>query len=329
MENFKIKRLDVFNFVFTNVCNSKCLLCNYWRVNLKCFLNYSVVVESIKYINKYRTRKIYITGGEPLLHPNFYEMVKVLREETKSKMTLCTNGFLIPKFIDKISHLFDAYIISFDGDTRETYCSIRGVDWFNTILKVPKLIKNKNPDARIAFTCVIQRRNYKILEKILRKADEIGCDFMGFTLPTLVPHAFGWKTIPSQIRRNTLLTKKEIEELKRIIEKVIALEKKLNIELIQPWSALTEYPLQLEYELGIRSPLPVECPIPFQEIVIDENERIRPCYILPPIDIFKSGRDPVNSPRLLKFRVRFLEHIPFACYHCYIRLLHRHIEKKL
>jgi MoaA/NifB/PqqE/SkfB family radical SAM enzyme len=323
-----VKKLDVVNIVLTDSCNSKCKLCNYWKHKKKIFLDKKNVQCLIPYINKYKTRKIYLTGGEPLLHPNFYEIAKMLRENTRCKITLCTNGFLIPNFIDKIYPFFDAYIISFDAHTKSLYHKIRGVDWFQSIKKVPKLIKKKNPNVKIAFTCVIQKLNFKYLKKILIYADSIGCDFMGFTLPTLTKGGFGWKRIPSKLKRTTFLNRKEIGQLKRIIEEILKIEKKLRIKIIQPPDGLREYPLQLGYEIGINKPVPVECPLPFQEIVLDENGLIRPCYILPPLYKFKKNQDPVNNEIMSAFRDNFLKNPPKACYSCYIRLLHRHLNNQ-
>jgi MoaA/NifB/PqqE/SkfB family radical SAM enzyme len=274
-----------------------------------------------------------LTGGEPHLHPNFVKIVKLLRERTNSKIILCTNGFLLSKYLDKIANCVDAYLISLDSATAEGYKNIRGVDWFETVIKLPKLIKEKNPSAYVAFSCVIQKKNFTELEDILKLANKTGADYMGFTLPTLVPGAFGWGKVAKSVKDRVIPNSSEIIKLESIIERLIRLDSKLkNIKIIQSAAGIRAYINQFRYEAGeTDSPPHARCPVPFQEIVLDEKGFLRPCFILPPICKYEKDKDPVNRREMLNFRRNFYEMTtsPTPCYSCYIRLLHQYAEDEV
>ena len=84
----------------TNSCNLKCSFCSPVKKE-KRFMTISEFEHILKEINA-KTDYIYLhVKGEPLLHPNLIEFLK-LTEKYDLKVNLTTNGTLFPKLVDKL-----------------------------------------------------------------------------------------------------------------------------------------------------------------------------------------------------------------------------------
>gem|GEM_PF-692845 len=109
-------------------CNSRCQMCNIWQIKNPPSLSLEAIgnlSSKLKYIN--------ITGGEPFLHPQLVDIVKIIKTNNpKVQIIISSNGLatgLITKTIAKIFK-FDPRIgvrISIDG-LRDTHNKIRGVN---------------------------------------------------------------------------------------------------------------------------------------------------------------------------------------------------------
>ena len=112
----------------TYFCNSRCMMCNIWQnknpqnLNKDDFYNLS---PNLKYIN--------LSGGEPFLHPELPEIVRVINKASpKAKIIISSNGLatdLIIKTMKEIKKI-DSRVgirISIDG-LRKTHNRVRGVN---------------------------------------------------------------------------------------------------------------------------------------------------------------------------------------------------------
>jgi MoaA/NifB/PqqE/SkfB family radical SAM enzyme len=64
------------------------------------------------------SKQIILSGGDPLLHPNFAEICELVRK-LNCGIRLSTNGILIPKYID-IFKKSDGIQVSADGNKRSS-----------------------------------------------------------------------------------------------------------------------------------------------------------------------------------------------------------------
>lgn len=122
----------------TNRCNMKCKHCfveansDGRDISLNEFKN-----EVMTHLEKWKTTRVTLTGGEPLLNENILDFVELL-ETKKITVGICTNGMLITEeFIKKISKYKNLHLnISLDGFSEESYSKFRGVEnKFNLIKK--------------------------------------------------------------------------------------------------------------------------------------------------------------------------------------------------
>lgn len=110
----------------TNNCNMNCVYCYYYNehspaVNINLEKLEATVNEFI-----HRIKKIYITGGEPLLHPQFNEICRLL--SGRGDLYLFSNGSLINhQCAQQLIQYFDKIFISVDSVYHEHEKSYRSL----------------------------------------------------------------------------------------------------------------------------------------------------------------------------------------------------------
>ena len=107
----------------TNRCNQNCMYCNSTSISELQINNLNQILCNL---SKICVSDIILTGGEPLLHPNWRLILEHLSENNYS-IDMCTNGELLDKYAisylkDKLSEIS----ISLDTVSAEHYQSIRG-----------------------------------------------------------------------------------------------------------------------------------------------------------------------------------------------------------
>src|SRR3989338_2077614 len=74
----------------TYLCNSRCTMCDFWKETRRP----TVVLDDFRKLPA-TLRDINGSGGEPFLHPQIVEIVRVLHDTCpKARITISTNGFL-------------------------------------------------------------------------------------------------------------------------------------------------------------------------------------------------------------------------------------------
>lgn len=95
-----IKRLYIN---LTNKCNRECpFCCAFSKSSNNTFLSFNQFQSIINYYNNLNEPyEVELEGGEPLLHPQFTDMVEFLEQQRLLQtLTIISNGVLIDKYID-------------------------------------------------------------------------------------------------------------------------------------------------------------------------------------------------------------------------------------
>ncbi|AEE14523.1 Radical SAM domain protein [Thermodesulfobium narugense DSM 14796] len=132
---------------------------------------------------------IKLTGGEPFLREDFFEIVKFLNEIDIEPYIL-TNGTLIDKKMlsDLKKFRFNGFQISIEG-SKDTHDNIRGQGTFYKVKDAIKLLKEEN--FRVFLKTTLSRLNYKDLNDLIDISNKWGVDGLGFS--RLVPIGNGSK----------------------------------------------------------------------------------------------------------------------------------------
>ena len=126
----------------TDVCNFKCGYClpNGYQVDKsdnRKFLHLDEIKRLAKCFSELGVSKIRITGGEPTVRKDFFDVIKVLKIESGiKKVVITTNGYNLDK---KANLLADSGLnginISIDSLDRETFKNVTGHDRLPEILQ--------------------------------------------------------------------------------------------------------------------------------------------------------------------------------------------------
>lgn len=127
----------------TERCNMSCVHC----FNASNAYGADIKIEDLKkYIipklQEAKVTRVTLTGGEPMVHPQIYEIVKLF-QNINIHITLCTNGLLFDKeLIDKLNNLGNVHInVSLDGFTYNSHGRFRGIKQESNYNKIIDNIK--------------------------------------------------------------------------------------------------------------------------------------------------------------------------------------------
>ena len=141
VNKFRIKRVKNFqtpqNLIFyvTDYCNARCSHCFYWKnLNKKQDeMSFEHIIKMIKSL-KTQLNMLVITGGEPFIRKDLYEICTAFYKINKTKrINIVTNGLLGTKILDNVTRLVTenperrlTIVVSLDG-LEETHNKIRRV----------------------------------------------------------------------------------------------------------------------------------------------------------------------------------------------------------
>lgn len=160
----------------TEKCNLRCTMCNIWKtqnpVNLA--LDNFEKFHNLKYIN--------ISGGEPFLRTDLYEIIKTLKKNNPQvAIIISSNGFLTNQIVGLMEKLIfiDKNIgirISIDGIS-DTHDKIRGFSgsFERAIETLKELQKNNIKNLGLAFT--ISNDNKNELLSVYKLSKQLGIEF--------------------------------------------------------------------------------------------------------------------------------------------------------
>ncbi len=151
----------------TTNCNLDCVHC-YVDKSQRLEMEPSVFYDVVKQFDRLQGLKILVSGGEPLVHPKFFEMMRRI-QGIKIRKVLLTNGVLLDgKKIRKLRELVQEVQISLDGTkSHEQFRRTKNI--FGKIIESIRLLKESG--FVVSVSTMIHKKNLEelpTLGKILR-----------------------------------------------------------------------------------------------------------------------------------------------------------------
>lgn len=257
-------------------CNSRCIMCNIWQVKVKKEMGLrewkKVVADPIfKDI-----RSLTLSGGEPVLHPEFDEIAELLVERLPriKELGLITNGFLTRQIVEKVAWLAEvccdkgvrlSVSVSLDG-VGKVHDGVRRVSGgFKkteaTIIELKKLRTKMNNAFNINVGSIILRQNVDDFDETRRWLEKMEVDH-GFQMVGF-----------HETFVNNLETEKKIGFGNSDLNKLVSvLEKLIKFE---PMKSYYWNDLLAMYTKGKNRTTP--CPLAVDQMVIDGNGDVFYC----------------------------------------------------
>ena len=191
-------RLNQIYFYLTEGCNLACRHCWLAPQLEKNGTRYPVLPltlfeKAIQEAKPLGLSSVKLTGGEPLLHPQFTRLLEILRQEDLA-LTIETNGVLCtPEIAKEIAKSKNRFVsVSLDGSEAESHDRMRGVK--GAFKKTEQAIRNlaaAGISPQVIMT--ITRFNKDQIEDIISLAKKLGASSVKFNIvqPTARGKAFG------------------------------------------------------------------------------------------------------------------------------------------
>ena len=127
------------------------------------------------------TSLVSISGGEPLLRTDIYEIIRFAVDSGMS-VHICTNGVLIDR--ERVIRLRDSGVstvsISLESPEQETHDYLRGQNTFPSVIDAIAMLRDNAPQIRIGINYLITRYNYRNMAEMVAFAESLGVHQLKF-----------------------------------------------------------------------------------------------------------------------------------------------------
>ena len=171
-----LRSLPLVTLHLTERCNSRCVSCDYWRHG-RIDMTLASVARLLPELLELQTHTVLISGGEPLLHPQWIEIAGLLRDRGMS-LWLVTSGLSLAKHAARAAELFESITVSLDGTTPAMYTAIRGLNAFDKVCEGIRRIAASG--TRVSIRVTVQRTNYHALPAFVDLAKALGAHEVSF-----------------------------------------------------------------------------------------------------------------------------------------------------
>ena len=290
-----------------SACNCRCVMCDIWKdnKNLK-QLTEDDVRELLSSLKKFGTKQVVMSGGEALLHPNFFRFCEIL-QKAGIKISLLSTGLTTKKNAEQLLQWVNDIIVSIDGD-ETLHDSIRNISGaFNKIKQGVEYIKSINPNYKITARTVIHKLNYKSWPSIIDSAKQMGLDQISFLPADVSSHAFNREVLWNDAKQNEImLQKEELPVLQEIVDHII---QNYQSEFVNHFIAESSVKIQKIHDyysaLHNVNPFPYKkCNAPWVSTVIEADGTVKPCFFHDVFgNIHENSLDEIlNSKEAIHFR---------------------------
>lgn len=307
LKTHKVYSLPVIILMPHSRCNCRCVMCDIWKGNnIVKQLEESDVANMLDSMQRLNTKLVVMSGGEALMHPNFFKLCGIIKARN-IKITLLSTGLLLKKFATEIIKHTDEVIISLDG-SREVHDRIRNIpNAFDKLKEGVNELKRINQNFRVTARCVIQKENFEDFPNIIDAAKEIGLDQISFLAADVTTDAFNRPELwDDQKAGEVKLSRDELVKFKDVIESLITTHSndfKTNFIAESPDKIRRFYHYYAAY-YGLSKFPEMKCNAPWVSAVIEADGSVRPCFFhLVVGDIRKNSlAQVINSEKSISFR---------------------------
>ena len=243
-DNYYFPRM---NLMITGKCNLNCLHCFNAKDNapLNSELSYEQVSDILDQAKDIGVHAFTVTGGEPLMHRRFSDIVKGIYERDMHIFELNTNGFLITqKLLDTFKEIGCRPLIKISFD---------GIGYHNVIRQHPKAEELTikaiklcvSNGFRVKAQVQVNHKNVDVMMATAKMLDEIGVDEMRIIRTTEAPR---WEQNSPQ---SSLTIEEYYEQMLNFAKGYISSDMKMIVDI---WQLVRLFPMQRSYEA-----VPVSC----------------------------------------------------------------------
>lgn len=262
-------------FELTNVCNLNCIMCGRNAATFKPTVFDMDIFRKFEPVMDYVEEVTLMGWGEPTVHPDFVEMLRIIDSHGARKY-FCTNGMNLDKIKDAIfDYNVDVFAVSLDGATYETNSRIRRGSDINKITENLKEIVRIKRERNlkypwINFVFCAMKSNLHELPDIVRLAAEVGIEEVKVVYLTVFEESLLHESLWGE------------EKLVRtVFEKAIKVGEENGIQLKLPYYVGEDVAGNQYHK---------DCYVPWRDFFLGSDGYVRPCMSTP-TRFFKFDKD--------------------------------------
>jgi Fe-coproporphyrin III synthase len=272
----QMTQLPLAILYLTERCNSRCVTCDYWRHG-RADVTLESVYRLIPSLKELGTEIVVLSGGEPLIHPEWASIAELLRNQG-IELWLLTSGLSLAKHAFRAVSFFKTITVSLDGADASTYKAIRGVDAFDKVCEGIQMTSSLGTTVRIRVT--LQRSNYRQLPDFVALARQLKVREVSFLAVDVAnPHAFGrsdnFESDLALGAADLVLFEQILSQLER--NEAAAFEHKLIAESPAKLRRIHQYFTAVQ---GLTPYPKVRCNAPEFSAVVDSLGKVHPCFFI-------------------------------------------------
>jgi len=273
----RLERLPLVTLYLSERCNSRCITCDYWRHGVA-DMRLEAVQRLLPDLARLHAEVALISGGEPLLNPDWAAIAELLRAQGL-KLWLLTSGVSLAKHARRAARLFDAITVSLDGTDPQTYAAIRGLDAFHKVCEGIEAAVGAGTPVGVRVT--VQRTNYRQLPEFVALAGRLGARQVSFLAVDVAnPHAFARL---DDFSADLALRPEDLPVLGKIVQDM---ERDLAADFRSGLIAHSPRKLQRIHQYfaaicGLGAYPPVRCNVVEYSAVLGATGRVSPCFFIP------------------------------------------------
>jgi MoaA/NifB/PqqE/SkfB family radical SAM enzyme len=316
----RVASLPILALQVHTACNCRCVMCDIWTANASGReLTGDELEGHLASIRRLHVQRVMLTGGEPLLHRNLWNLCLRLRD-MGCRVTLVTTGLLLDKHVQDVATHVDQLVVSIDGPA-DVHDRIRRVsNGFSRIARGLDLLGNHATRPKTTARCVVQRLNFTRLVQTVQATREIGLDRVSFLAADVSSTAFN-RSQPWDARRRSEIAISQ-DQLPLLAASITEVANRCQRELREGYIAgginglwrIHDYCRALVDD----APFPaVRCNAPWISAVLEPGGTVRPCFFHQPYDHASASLEAtLNSKEAVWFRKHLDVRTDETCRRC-------------
>jgi Fe-coproporphyrin III synthase len=301
-----------------NRCNCRCVMCDIWKTDTAQEISAETLERHAADMERLRVQWVVFTGGEPLMHSDFFRLCRILRERN-IRVTVLSTGLLLKRYAREIVEHVDDLIVSLDGPA-EMHDRIRRVKGaFSALAMGVQTILQMRPDFQVSVRSTVQKLNCGLLRQTAAAARDLGAKSISFLATDVTSTAFnrpdGW-LLPRQ--DEVTVTTHELPVLEAEINALIE-EGECGGFVLETPAKLQRIVRHFRAHLGLAQPSAPHCNAPWVSAVVETDGAVRPCFFHAPVGRVsedKSLLDVINGPEAIHFRTHLDVETNATCRRC-------------
>ncbi len=157
----------------TENCQARCVSCDYWKTTWKDGISTERAIRLVDEIAELGIGTLRMTGGEPLIRKDLFDVLERSRARDFGRVILQTNGLLLKRFHQQMNASPITHVnVSIDG-MRKTNDRIRGVEgYFDLAVEGIQALHGK----KVSFTVTLNGISAAELDELASVARGLGAE---------------------------------------------------------------------------------------------------------------------------------------------------------